>query len=246
MDFSPDGSEQLTVIASSSGSNIIASTGQQVGQIIDVRQWSSYYLVVSATTSGTATGYNPIRVDFFWAGAPNGANLTYADLAEFWADNISGLPISLGAFLAEDVMHGPYMQINFTNNGGNPVSVQWRLMGTTRPLPGPYFRQQNSVDGILSPTFQTFNINAGATVPNPMGYGHGRAALRMFAGGGALTFTIFTGSFSGNFDQFSVAAGANQRNEFVLPKRALSINVTNANAGVCQYANILTTLYDKS
>lgn len=238
------GTEVVSIIAQSSGPNTIASGNTSVGNVIDVRPYASYDLIVNATTIGASTGYNPIEIDLFWTTDQGAQNLMYFDFAEFFADSVSGaFVISLGAIAMQDIMHGPYMRVNFTNNSAaDTVSVLWKLVGSTRVISEPYAVQQSGADAFLH-GLNLINIGANAVISNPLAYSRGRGWIRFSTVGQPMTFNFQAGS-KGTYDFVQVAAGGVFKGEIVMPKRALNIVVANG-PGAGQYNVIPITQYDK-
>jgi hypothetical protein len=245
MDFPPSTAESISLIASSSGSNVITPGGSsQIGSYIDVRRWASYYLEVNATTtSNPATGYNAIEVSPGWAALANGGSSTYVDDFEFWADNQTGPVLALGPLLAQDVMHGPFMTLQFFNNGADSVSVTWRLTGTTRSVGQPYVRQFTGVDGILLNT-STMHVNASSSVSVAAPFTYGRCYQKLVnKNTGSLDFNIVYGS-QGVSDIVTVAPNTTDRREMILPKRAFKY-IVSAGATASDFNIVLLTQFDK-
>lgn len=244
--------EIVTLIAKSSGSNIIPGGEVTTGLIIDVRQWASYYLSLDATVSTLpATDYNQIQVALFWTADALGATRLSADSFSFWADALTGKFVSLSTVFAEDVMHGPFMRINILNNGTNDVDVQWRLLGTTRVLPGPYLRQGSFPDGIVLDVQIDSMVAGVADVPLPLAYGPMELVITN-NGGNPEQFTLNfepnlgTGpGFPGYLGQVAVGGslGVNPRLVVIAPKRGGILHV--AGVGGDQFSIRAITDIDK-
>lgn len=190
--------EVIRVIQTNSSS--IAAFGSQNFSVLDVRQWAGYYLAIAAATStAPATAINPVQILLKWFSDSNGFNLIYEDAYEFWADNVSGPIVTLGSCMIQDVMHGPYMQIQLLNTttGTDTVQVNYSLEGTSRNGLTPYARQLNrgdalaggGIDGILVDI--AGNLVAGAATV-PFGFGYGDTEL-VFVNFGANPMSIFLG-----------------------------------------------------
>jgi hypothetical protein len=232
------------ILALDSGNNVVVGPGASIFSTrIDVRQWASYYLTVEASTQGVGTAFNPVSIILTW---DDGTQQNYNDFAQFWVDNTVGqFALSLGNVYMQDSNHGPNLQLLFINNAvADSVSISWTLTGTTRQLAQPYGVQKNGQDGSLNPKGngqQTLANNT--TVRQPMNYARGRVWLRLNPTV-PMTFTLNDGD-QGFFDLVAVAANGVYRAEYILPRRALAIDITNTSGGSGQYNIMALTQYDK-
>ena len=211
--------------------------------VADVRNFGSYYFQLD-TQVITPTKYNPITVIFTWwsdnlQGVGGGS--TYIEEVSIWAAGSTGAFINGGGTLyMQDVHHGPYLTVNIINPAGNDtVSLFFRLVGSSRSLPGPYHRQVHSdgtpgvnsgqgADGFLIDK-GGIAIGGGGTVDLPMLMGYGDTQWTIVnAGAAAMTYTItYAGHVAGHTALVpTLAAGGNTMFNFTMPKRAGLIRVT--------------------
>jgi len=202
-----------------------------ISQPDDVRQYQSYYIKIYATAhNAAATAFNTSRLDLLFYGSSNTSNgtLVFADMAEWWSDNAGGgtfFNIN-GPLTGQDVMHGPYLVIQYTNQSAtDSMDVNYIVEYTTRQLPGPYYRQQDGIDGIVALTGNTPTaINTTINIPTPYLYGRAQQFIHCL-GPGSITVNQFYGSLSNVAIQDVVASGATVSRETITPKRAVLFQV---------------------
>lgn len=154
---------------------LITSGSSFTTQLVDVRQFGSYYLEFDVRTNLATTGHNQLQVDFAWQSDSNIVTPTtiFQDQIGVWADSAAAPVVSLGRVYAQDAMHGSYMQLTFTNNGPDTLRLTYQLMGTTRVLSGPYVRQGSFSDGILNTQQAAIpGGGSGLVLPLPILYGN--------------------------------------------------------------------------
>lgn len=230
-------------IGQSIGPNTVSAGATAVGPIIDVRQWASYYLEITAIASGVgnATAYNRVECDLTWFNDSIGSTPVYVDSYEFFANAISGFVVNFGQVAIQDKTHGPYMRVNFTNNAASDgINISWNLFGTTRDVGQPYVRQSPNVAGVTNTTsgllvnLNTVPLVAGlGDVPFPLAYGPVELVI-WNDGGNVQQFTLSfnagapTGSgTTGYLGQVAVGTslGVNPRFVVTFPKRAGLLHV---------------------
>lgn len=216
---------------------------------VDVRQYASYYIKVYATTLGSATGWNTGQLALSWYSSASKINgtLLYQDAHTWFADSPGGgFFVAQGLLETQDTMHGPYMDIQFSNQSTtDALQVTYIVQFTTRTIPGPYTRQQsNGLQGIILNT-GTVAIGAGATIRNIAGYDYGRTWLKMTAFNPSGLDFIFTYGDTTNVDTITLAANTTDRREIVIPKKALAIDVHNGTGTGGSYALLAITQFDK-
>lgn len=178
MDFNPSTAESLTLIASAGVAGVgtpqlIGSGASSTVPLIDVRQFNSYYLQFNVRTNLATTGYNQLQVDLAWQSDANtiAPTTVFADQLRVWADSAAAPVVALGRVYAQDTMHGSFMQITFTNNGADTLSLTYQLMGTTRILPGPYVRQGAFANGVMNSEQNNIPVSGELVLPLPALYG---------------------------------------------------------------------------
>lgn len=243
MDFLGSSAENVVTLSDSLQNAVIQGATVQVGGVFDVRQYSSYYLSVSANASSTAATQPVIcRTLVEFDLNPSGSTFLYEDSWEHFAYQIAPATFqySSDVLMIQDNIRGPYMQVFFVNStpaGANiNMDVAWTLYASTRQLPGQSVREDDTSgipDGVLLHNSQ--NIAAGATATYLCKYAFGRGWLTWFTGGQIFTIRGFAGSNSG-FPLFSYSAPANNRDqrELVIPKRCMSITAQNTGAATAQ------------
>lgn len=237
MDWNSSGIENTQQIELLSTTSVAAGTGS-AGQVLDVRQWSSYYLTMIATRNGVATNYNPAAIRMVWFDDSAGSQIIYADTYEIFAYR-SAAPFATigGRLMGQDVLHGPFMQIFYNNIGPDAIDMSYRLTGTTRQLPGPYFRemQQDLPPNIYQP--DNFIVNpidghvvgaaAGSDSNFPGLMRYGRAKWRVSTN---QNFGIFfqAGSIvTADVEALGPLAAGIYNGELILPKRSMLVTVHN-------------------
>lgn len=216
--------------------------------VIDVREWVSYYLTVNGTRNGVATNYNAVAVRIIWFADSAGTNVIYADTYEFWALRSVGVFSTIGGkLIGQDALHGPFMQIIVNNLGPDTVDVSYVLSGTTRSIPGPYFREISQDlppnvyvpdNFIVDPATGSAIVAPGADFNLPGLMRYGRAKWRVSTN---QNFGIFfqAGSLTtADIEALGPLAAGIYNGEIIVPKRSLLITIHN-NAGVN-----MTTLFN--
>lgn len=214
-----------------------------IGLGYDMRQFSSFYFSANASTTALTATSPPIQVSMTWLALH--AGVTYLDTWEFFVNGSNSNQFFGGTFSAQDVVHGPFLQITIANNSPTQtISYNFSLVGTSRVLPGPYSRQQNGADGtmLLLPGAPPIPINT--TLQFPCNFGYGRTWLHTAAVASQLIFVVNSGSL-GTLDSFAVPAGANDRRELVIPKRSLRIDIQNGPTAPTAYGAVAIQQFDK-
>ncbi len=235
--------------------------------LIDVRGFSSFYLNLDADLTVPSTGFNSFLARLTWlprppvAGESGGVFMILSqDVYEYWVFQGSGTALFNGGdLMVADIMHGPYLQLDIVNLGGDAKTIDYHLIGTTRNIPHPFVTQPRAF--ILgSTTFGNPNdegadgylvyqrniiINNGATIRVPALFGHGRVQENLSTGGGALTFSIQAGFELRQLDTVTLAANSISRVERVLPKRSLLYTVTNTSGVGSAFSIFLTAQRDR-
>lgn len=223
-------------------------------EAFDVRQFSSYYLEIAATTVGVATRFNSIEVIPFWLVNPddiNTADFAYEDSYTFWANNLTGGPFFAGGpLLIQDSMHGAYMGVQIGNNSStDTVKISWKIVATTRVLPSGYAKQSNAPEGTLINI--DGSIPAGGNMVIPCFFGYGDSWFQIAAGANPIGSTFaWAGDFPAGttptrqFFGHNVAAGAVESQRFIFPKRSAIITLNGAVGTAFNFTGI--TLYNKN
>lgn len=240
---------EKTAVVDSLSTTLNGGTGTS-GPVVDVRAWASFYLTVTGTRSGAATAYNPIAVRLVWFADAAGTQVIYSDTYEILAFRSAAPFATLGGRLVgQDTIHGPWMQIFINNIGPDQCAASYQLVGTTRPFPGPYYKetQQDLPPDIYNPDQFVVTPAGGTVVGLPVGTNvtfpgllrYGRAKWRVSC---SQPFTaVFTAGSAGDFDSTTAAAPAINTGEFILPKRSLLVTVYNNGAGVMDILlNVIT------
>jgi hypothetical protein len=201
----------------------------------DMRQFASYYFNINAQVSGVPTGYNPIEITPRFGADSNipfnlqsPTSLVFPDTYEYYAAASAPFIFGGGPLTINDVVHGPWLNLQILNNGPDTVNYTYLLMGTTRLLPGPYARQEgpspgvSGMDGIL--LFQGGNIPGAGVFTFPALFGYGETYVKFSTGANGLNFSWNFGS-SGLFDFRGVAANSAIREFYNFPKRAALVSV---------------------
>lgn len=219
--------------------SLAAAGGEAKGPVIDMRPWQSYYLTVTATRNGVATNYNPITARIVWFSDAAGTTPIYADVYEFWALR-SAAPFQTfgGRLTAQDALHGPFMQVIINNLGVDVCDVNYELVGTTRNIPAPYFREIGQ--GLPPDTRQPDNFivspeNGVALVPPSSDFNmpgwmrYGRARWRISTD---RNFGLFfqAGSIAQDIEGLGPLAAGIYNGELIVPKRSLLVTVHNNDA----------------
>lgn len=216
----------------------VVSGGSQNGTVIDVRQWSAYYFTLTATRNGVATNYNPIAVRLLWYADSAGTTPIYADTYEIFAFR-SANPFSTlgGRLFGQDTLHGPFMQVFINNIGPDTCDINYQLTGTTRQIPGPYFREmsQDLPPNIYIPdnfivdpaTGNVAGVAAGTDLNLPGLMRYGRAKWRISTN---QNFGLFfqAGSLTvADIEALGPLAAGIYNGEIIVPKRSLLITIHN-------------------
>lgn len=139
MDWTQTGVEQTDALFTKSNISGVFDTG-----ILDVRQYSSYYLAARVLLSGAGTTYNLFILTLNWFYDPFGSDTVFTEHYGLFARSNTGAFITYGGKIeAEDQMHAPYVQVTLaTPNGPDPVSDASLLFnGTTRLIATPSIRE---------------------------------------------------------------------------------------------------------
>lgn len=213
--------------------------------ITDVRQFTSYNIMVNTITSGALPGGVPqtSQLTLTWYADPAGTFMTYQDSAQ-WFNNDPGF--NLGQAFFQDQHHGPYFQARLTNNSvSNNMSTTYSVQHSTRTEVAQEFGQQGTTTGVLA-YVNTIGIGAGVTVqvPCPLRYGRASWKLENLGANPGLVYNIYYGNLP-IIEQFILAAGTNDRREVILPKRALRIEVGGPAGGTSYKLNVVTQ-FDKT
>lgn len=219
----------------------VATGGSLNGPVIDVRQWASYYFTLTGTRNGVATNYNPIAARLLWYADSAGTIPIYADTYEIFAFRSTAPFNTMGGRLyGQDTLHGPFMQVFLNNIGPDTCDINYSLIGTTRAIPGPYFREmsQDLPPNIYIPdnfivdpaTGNVPLVAAGADYNLPGLMRYGRAKWRIST---SQNFGIFfqAGSLtSADIEAQGPLAAGIYSGELLSPKRSLLITVHNNGA----------------
>jgi hypothetical protein len=209
---------------------------------IDVRAFTSYYLrVLPAVTSGP-TVQNSVQVVLGWCLNPDKTGVLYADAYEFWSPQVAGgTGVDTSTFSSlrvSDIMHGPYMFFEFDSLGGDNQTIDAIVSGTTRDIPNPMARQDNSAlfgdDGQLA-NKDTIAIANGATARVPALFGYGHVHQRFDCGAGGVNIKVTFGFNPWNFDNYTLGANGFSVDDVVYPKRSALYTVTNASGIASTY-----------
>lgn len=223
----------------------LVSNGIGNGPVIDMRQFQGFYISMLATRNGVATNYNEVTLKLVWYLDAAGTIMTYADVYEILAFAAGPAFATLGGRLVgQDVLHGPFMRVYVVNVGADAVDVSYQLTGTTRNIPGPYYREmeQTIPPGIYNPDNFIVSPDNGGVVgaaaasdtffPGLMRYG--RARYRVTTNQN-FTMTIFAGSVVTEFESIGPVGAGVYTGELVVPKRSCLVRIHN-NAGVVMNA----------
>jgi len=232
------GASPTTIIAG----NSISIPGPGTTTTFDMRNFSSFYFVCTPLVNGVPSTWNSIFITFDWFSQTGALNTTFSDSVEIWATQPVPFFFNGGVFTIQDLVHGPYLRITVLNaNPVNSINFSYALVGTTRLIANPSYRQ-NRTDAIMLDS--TGNpIPASGTAQEPAQYLHGRF-LAMFGNSGAnpMTFAIHHGSLVFSINTV-VAAGITTVIESIAPKHSIRIDVVGV---VGQTYNVrLISLYDK-
>lgn len=211
-------------------------------QTFDVRNFASYYFKIGVkATPGAATAYNPFLVRLFWTAKSDGTDVIYEDRIAFWSDGNSfggSFDYDGGNIILQDVHHGPYMSILLVNRANaDSVSLFYTLTGTSRQLPGPFFRQNAAVaSGILVNGFLAANyvIGAGGIKEVPFHFTYGMIGLQITnPSAAAISFDmnfadVPGGTIVGGASLGTIAAGGVLYSNFIMPKASGIFKATGA------------------
>lgn len=235
-----------TPVILNAAQTLVLNTGQtSFAGYTDVRQYGAYDLKVFArAVGGVATAPVSILMQASWVTSPTSNDQMYQDTQEFWADGAGPtFNAALGSAYFQDVQHGPYGRWRITNQSVDAVELSYTLVFSTRIPPSHLFRQNSGVNGILVTTQAIIGAGANADILCPILYGRGFIRFGNI-GANAVIYGFLYGSFPLVAEQITVAPGAVDRREIILPKNALRINIFSA-AGTTYTINAISQ-FDKT
>lgn len=206
-------------------------SGTNFGIFLDMRQFQSYYLDMSAVVVGSPTEHVPILLVLRWFFNTATSQVSYQDTLQIWADNLNPTVYFFagGVMSLQDTVHGPFLQITVSNGAvSTSATLSVTVAGTSRTVPAQYVRQQASSDGVVGNSSAT--ITGGqAFIPCCLGYGQAQFILQNGATAGTNFFVKY-GSGVANYVLVSaVAANVQTIKDVTLPKRAALVTATGTN-----------------
>lgn len=221
--------------------------GPTLVTVFDMRQFDSFYFVMTAITSGASTGFDTLLISLIWYLNSTATNPVFNDNTEIFADGNGAFTFSGGTYTIQDQIHGPFLGIQVTNPFTSPdgVNIAYNIAGTTRQLTQPSYRQGTVPDGFVVKSIGTA-IGTTGTTHVPCLYAHGRVRFIYTNGGAAnMTFAVHWGGIGSIVasENTTVAAGAIGIFETIIPKRAAYVDVVGTVGQTFTLIGI--TLYDK-
>ena len=213
--------------------------GQFVSAVYDMRAYqtaSIMFAAVSNVIPKTQFGHVDVQVQW-WANAA-GSQIIYEDRYPFFPQGAGGaFATDLGRIMLRTPVLGPYMSIQFSNNGVDQVGFSWRVIGNTK---GSDRRQLINTDVNGHTTFNrdagaligtAVAVLAGATFTTTVPMYQGMASQRIANIGGACNM-VFLAPDGANVQAWQLVAGQTIHETFALPRMqvlAQIVNVSGAN-----------------
>ncbi len=206
--------------------------------ILDMRPYQSFVLKVTPSLNETATDYGNVLIEMNWYLDEAQSVVVYQDTYSVYPSNVGG-----GSFVVEeldfylqDVVHGPFCEAAVSNWGPDDISVDYALLGHTRPIPGPYARQTSDTSpasmGATSSRLlsDSGTLGAGASAVYPLRIAPGlvRVYVETATRNHYIRYITPTGA---TIDEYQVAAGVVDVRDIYFPTESMRIDVENTGAG---------------
>lgn len=255
MDFPAGLAEQAVLLRS--GSNITLPTnGTNVVAIeVDVRLFQSYYLMYNiAANGGPQNAFSRVEVGLVFDAGPTQPFVFYVDQYEQWCDQPGGTPaINNGDTFIQDVMHGPFMNLSFTNNSATQPMIinSYGLFGTTRTVNATWRCSQvvspnasfGPGEGDLLHISNNQNIAANGSIDLVCAVGYGR--FQVTTGANATGIITVTPNTDYVTTQYAVAANSIDTRELWFPKHQMRLHCAAGAAGAVLNAGAVINGFDK-
>lgn len=215
-------------------STTVLGGAQFVTPVYDMRAYQTAALVwscISNVDPKTQFGHVDCQVQW-WANAA-GTQIMYEDRYPFFPQgSLGAFATDLGRVMLRTPVFGPFMSMQFSNNGVDSTLWSWRVIGNTKPSDR---RQLINTDVNGHTTFnrdagalvqKAVLINAGATATFPVPIYQGVAAHRMANVGGTCNMVLLSPD-GANVHAWVLAAGQTIQELTVLPRMGLLAQIVN-------------------
>lgn len=250
--WSPSLAEIVTPLFVDIGASLASGTTVS-SPSFDVRGFQGYYGRIAPTVTSGPTVQNSVKVVVSWGTDSTMSQLLFQDVYEFWSPQSAGgtgVSFDGSPLRIQDIMHGPFMQVDIVSLGGDNQNVDFNFYGTTRAFTSPFARQGSSATNLGSDGWLVYKqaqaIANGATVNIPAYFGYGRTSLKYAVGAGGLTINELVGFELRTLDADAVPANGTIRREEILPKRAPLFQVVNASGVASIYTIKVVSQFDRS
>lgn len=231
---------QLATIAPG---NFAPGTSNQSASNLDLRGYSSYMVVITATKQGfTSANIDPVEVRLDWF--DQDGFFTYTEEFMWFADDRGGVltPQNYGTFEIQDAVHGEFLNVTITNRGAiDNLSYSGEVRGSVRELGRQYLRNAISTTvGFLGATpgmsdttillASNQNIAAAGTFVALMPLRPGAAHLWLNCTALGIIVNIDDPTNTNLIYQTGGVAG-NSDYRFIAPSSALRFNFNNTSGG---------------
>lgn len=206
--------------------------------VFDMRPYQTASIMFSALSNVIPkTQFGHVDVQVLWYANAAGTQIIYQDRYPFFPQGAGGaFATDLGRVMLRCPVMGPYMTLQFSNNGADQVAFAWRILGNTKPCERRHLINTdiNGHTAFNRDAGQLVSINANlgaglstyVTVPIYQGV----VGMRLQAVTQPFIFQ-FTAPDGSSIQGWNIAAGSENHQLQAYPRMGAIANVINTGAG---------------